>query len=76
MTARPLLVIPEAAKEALAKKIVKPDMTKEPWVAHPSIRRAVALYVRRQVFGPSMQAPFRQQCLQWSSFRALDFGRL
>ena len=76
MSARPLLVIPEAAKEALAKKDVEPDKTKEPWVAHPVIRRAVALHVRRKMFGPAMKPTFRQQLLGWSSFRALNAGRL
>ena len=74
MSARPLLVIPEAAKEALAK--TEPDKTKEPWVAHPAIRRAVTLHVRRQMFGPAMKPTFREQLLAWSSFRALNVGRL
>ena len=74
MSPRPLIVIPEAAKAALAKS--EPDMTKEPWIAHPSIRRAAALHIRRKMFGPSMKPTFRQQCLHWSSFHALNIGRL
>ena len=66
MTPRPLLVIPDVAKEAMART---DKMDKERKV-HPLIRRAVALHVRRQMFGPSMKATLRQSLLMWSSFRA------
>ena len=75
MSPRPLIVIPEAAKAAL-----RDDGKTERWVkdkpVHPLINRMVAAHLRWIMFGSAMKPTFRQQCLQWTSFRALNAGRL
>ncbi len=77
MTPRPLIVIPEAAKAALRGESKTERWVKDkPVPRHPLIERAVAMHMRRLMFGPVMKPTFRQQCLQWTSFRALNAGRL
>lgn len=73
MSQRPLLVIPEAGKEALAK--TEPAAV-PPKKVHPLVQRIVAMRLRRQMFGPTMRPAKKERLLMWTSFDALNHGRL
>lgn len=80
MAKRPLLVIPEAGKEALspekfeAAKKTDEEIRRE-IAGRNLIQRVVAQQVRDKVFGPGRSPTLRQRLLMWSSFRALTARR-
>lgn len=71
---RPLLTIPDEAKDALAgpmperaKKTINPR-------AQAAIAKAVNDQIRFRLFGPRMQPTMKERLLMWTSFRALMTG--
>lgn len=62
---KPVLVIPDEAKRALAGK---PQPVQPP---HPAIKRACEYVMRRRAFGERMEPTFKVRLLQYSSFTAL-----
>ena len=74
MTQKPILTIPDDAKDALAEGL--PERAKK--VMSPQAQMAIARVVHERImfmaFGPRMKPTIRQRLLMWSSFRALRVG--
>ena len=68
MKKRPLLTIPDEAKEGLAGK---PQVAKPSVPTHPAIKRACELQIRYRAFGERMQPTLRERLLMYSSFTVL-----
>ena len=60
--------------EAL-KALEKDGVVVMPKTTHPSIQKAVLENLAFGMFGPKMMPTFRQRCLLFSSFLALNVGR-
>lgn len=64
----------ELPPEALAA-LEKDGVVVMPKAVHPSIQRAVLEALAFGMFGPKMKPTFRQRCLLYVSFLALNAGR-